>query len=91
MDGGNETAQGFLQIKKSSWATKKVGMVRPCVIYSIFQVPWPPEIGARALPTQHKDDFQHSTLLTYCRCLFKVCVENFQNLERSMSYALCTM
>jgi hypothetical protein len=55
----------------------------------MFQVPWPPEIGVRALPTQHKVDFQHSTflLLTYCRCLFKVCVENYQNLERSTSYA----
>jgi hypothetical protein len=55
----------------------------------MFQVPWPPEIGVRVLPTQHKVDFQHSTflLLAYCRCLFKVCVENFQNLERSMSYA----
>jgi hypothetical protein len=53
------------------------------------QVTWHPEIGARVLPTQHKVDFQHSTfqLLTYCRCLLKVCVENFQNLERSMSYA----
>jgi hypothetical protein len=42
------------------------------------------------LPIQHKVDLQHSTflLLTYCRCLFiKVCVENFQNLGRSMSYA----
>jgi hypothetical protein len=38
-----------------------------------------PEIGALVLPTQHKVDFQHST--------FKVCVEKFQNLERSMSYA----
>jgi hypothetical protein len=56
---------------------------------SMFQVPWPPEIGARVLSKQHKVYFQHSAflLLTYCRCLFKVCVENFQNLERSMSYA----
>jgi hypothetical protein len=55
----------------------------------MFQVTWPPEIRARALPTQHKVDFKHSTflLLTYCRCLSKVCVENFPNLERSMSYA----
>jgi hypothetical protein len=61
---------------------------RPCVIDSMFQVPWPPEVGARALPTEHKVDFQHSTLLLlmYCRCLFKVCVDNFQNFERSMSY-----
>jgi hypothetical protein len=60
--------------------------LRPCVIDSMFQVPWPPVC---VLPTQHKVDFQHSTflLLTYCRCLFEVCVENFQNLESSMSYA----
>jgi hypothetical protein len=66
---------------------------RPCVIDSMFQVPWPPEIGARALPTQHKVDFQHSTflLLTYCRCLLKVCVENFKILkdQRAMHFPLC--
>jgi hypothetical protein len=53
--------------------------LRPSIIDSMFQVPGPPEIGARAMPTQHKVDFQHSTFLllyTYCRCLFKVCVEN---------------
>jgi hypothetical protein len=43
----------------------------------MFQVPWPPEIGG----------VENQLLLMYCRCLFKVCVENFQNLERSMSYA----
>jgi hypothetical protein len=57
-----------------------------CVIDSMFQVPWPPEIGAHVLPTQHRVDFQHSTflLVMYCRCLFKVCVENYKNLERSV-------
>jgi hypothetical protein len=36
---------------------------RPCVIDSLFRVPWPPEIGARALLTQHKIDFQYSPFL----------------------------
>jgi hypothetical protein len=53
----------------------------------MFQVPQPPEFGVRVLPTQHKVDFQHATLLMYCRYLFKVCVDNFQNFERSMSFA----
>jgi hypothetical protein len=63
--------------------------LKPCVIDSMFQVPWHPEIGAHALPTQHKVDFQHSKflLLTYWRCLLKVYEDHFQNLERSMSYA----
>jgi hypothetical protein len=37
--------------------------LRPCVIGSLFRVPWPPEIGARVLLTQHKIDFQHSAFL----------------------------
>jgi hypothetical protein len=36
--------------------------LRPCVIDSLFRVPWPPEIGARALLTQHKIELQHSAL-----------------------------
>jgi hypothetical protein len=39
------------------------GRIRPCVIDSLFQVTWPPEIGACALQTQHKIYFQHSVFL----------------------------
>jgi hypothetical protein len=37
--------------------------LRPCVIDSLFRGPWPPEIGARVLITQHKIDFQNSAFL----------------------------
>jgi hypothetical protein len=47
----------------------------------MFRVPWGPEIHACA-HSQHKLDFQHSTFLK-----LKFCVENFHNLEKSMSYA----
>jgi hypothetical protein len=63
---------------------KLCAIIRPYVIDSMFQVPWPPEIGACALPTQHKVNFQHSRPYI---SIVDVCVENFQNLERSMSYA----
>jgi hypothetical protein len=51
-----------------------------------FSGPWPPEIGARELLTQHKIYFQHSVFLLH-RSTLKVCVEDFQNLEKWMSYA----
>jgi hypothetical protein len=37
--------------------------LRPCVIDSLFRVPWPLEIGVCALLAQHKIDFQHSAFL----------------------------
>jgi hypothetical protein len=50
----------------------------------MFRIPCGPEIHACALPTQHKLDFQHGTFLLY---ILKFCVENFHNLDKSMSYA----
>jgi hypothetical protein len=46
--------------------------IRPCVINSMFRVPWDPEIHARALPTQHKLDF-------YCRYVEILCWEFSQS------------
>jgi hypothetical protein len=65
-------------------------IIRPCVVDSMFQVPWPPELGACALPTQHKVDFQHSTflLLTFVDVCLKFVLRIFKILnERSMSSA----
>jgi hypothetical protein len=44
--------------------------LRPCIINSMFRDTWPwgPEIHARALPTQHKLDFQHITFLIIDVC-----------------------
>jgi hypothetical protein len=66
--------------------------LKPCVIESLFRVPWPPDIGAHALLTQHNIDFQHSAFL--CRSALKVCVKNFQNFEngcqgRAMHFSIC--
>jgi hypothetical protein len=55
----------FTKILLSSWvkAEKLFKQVRPCVIDSLFRVPWPPEIGARTLLTQHKIYLIHSAFL----------------------------
>jgi hypothetical protein len=65
----------------------------PCVIDSLFRVPWPPEIGVCALQAQHKIDFQHSAFLSQIDTKTKVCVENLQTLEKQMSYGffICIM
>jgi hypothetical protein len=47
--------------------------LRPCVIDSMFQVPWPSEIGVRTLPTQHKLIF--NTVPLYCLRKVDVCLK----------------
>jgi hypothetical protein len=74
-------------------AAPQIHVERPCVIDSMFRVPWPPEIGACALPTHHKVDFQHSTflLLTYCRSLLKFVLRIFKiwKDQWAMHFPLC--
>jgi hypothetical protein len=67
------------------WDLFQVG---PCVINSMFRVPWGPEIHARAR-SQHNTNLIFNTVHFYCtrRCILKFCVENNHNLEKWMSYA----
>jgi hypothetical protein len=65
--------------------------VRPYVIDSMFQVPWPPEIGVRALPTQHKVDFQHITFNSIAYVCLKFVLRSFKILKDqwAMHFPLC--
>jgi hypothetical protein len=60
-------------------------LLRPCWINSMVRVPQLFKIGAHVPQTQQNLIF--NTVHFYCKCMFEFCVENFQNLEKSMSYA----
>jgi hypothetical protein len=73
---------------QSDQSTNSAVMQRQCIINSLFQAPWPPDIGAHVLRAQHKIDFQHSAFLLQMHTipLQIVTIENVQNLEKWMSY-----